>query len=158
MRLVALTIAAFLATAAPAVAQTDIGGSVDSLLTLELDEPSGFDTFPSGAGEHDLLARARVTSTANRAQLSVADGDVASGGRLGRMASSSSVLDLPLEARIGDSPFEPLNAAVDPILASFGPVSNERVNIRLLQRIGAGERPRGTYTKTLLITLSANAP
>ena len=45
------------------------------------------------------------------------------------------------------------------MLAEFrGPVANERATIRLRQRIGAGERPRGTYAKTLLITLSANAP
>jgi hypothetical protein len=74
------------------------------------------------------------------------------------MASSASVLDEPLEARVGSDPFQPLNTAIDPILAEFGPVSNERVTIRLRQRIDAGERPRGTYTKTLLITLSSNAP
>jgi len=147
-----------LATASPALAQTDVGGSVDSLLELSLDEPSGFESFPPGPGEHDLVVRARITSTGNRALLSVADGDIASGNRLGRMAGSTSLLDTPLEARVGTNPFEPLNAAVDPILAEFGPVANERVNIRLQQRIGAGERPRGTYTKTLLITLSANAP
>jgi hypothetical protein len=37
-------------------------------------------------------------------------------------------------------------------------VSNERVTIRLRQRIDSGERPRGTYEKTLLITLSSTAP
>ncbi len=160
MRLAAVAAAAtglLLVTASPAVAQTDIGGSVDSLLKLSLDDASGFDTF-DGPGEYDMIVRARVTSTGNRALLSVADGDIASGTRLGRMASSASLLDNPLDARVGSSPFEPLNAAVDPILAEFGPVANERVNIRLQQRIGAGERPRGTYTKTLLITLSANAP
>jgi hypothetical protein len=88
----------------------------------------------------------------------VADGDIASGNRLGRLAGGGSLLDEPLEARVGSNPFEPLNAAVDPVLAEFGPVANERVTIRLLQRIAAGERPRGTYSKTLLITLSANAP
>jgi len=144
--------------ASPAAAQTDVGGSVDSLLSLQIDDPSGFDSFPRGAGEYDLLVRARITSTANRALVSVADGDIASGNRLGRLAGGGSLLDEPLEARAGSNPFEPLNAAVDPILAEFGPVANERVSIRLQQRIGAGERPRGTYTKTLLITLSANAP
>jgi hypothetical protein len=32
------------------------------------------------------------------------------------------------------------------------------VTIRLRQRIDSGERPRGTYEKTLLITLSSTAP
>lgn len=161
MRLAAVAAAVLLPlVAAPsALAQdTDIGGSVDSLLRLGLDDDvSGFETF-DGPGEYDLLIRASVTSTANHATLSIADGDIASGNRLGRMAGGGSLLDEPLEARVGSAAFEPLDAAVDPILAAFGPVSNERVNIRLLQRIRGGERARGTYEKTLLITLSANAP
>ena len=111
--------------------------------------PSGFASFPAGPGEHDLIVRARITSTGNRTCVSVADGDVASGRRLGRMASSASVLDEPLEARVGSDPFQPLNTEIDPILAEFGPVSNERVTIRLRQRIDAGERPRGTYDEDL---------
>ena len=158
MRLLALAVGALLLAAAPAAAQTDVGGTVPSMLSLELDDASGFASFPAGPGEHDLVVRARITSTGNRAFVRVADGDVASGRRLGRMASNASVLDEPLEARVGSDPFQPLNTAIDPILAEFGPVSNERVTIRLRQRIDSGERPRGTYTKTLLITLSSNAP
>ena len=148
----------WLLASAPAAAQTDVGGAVPSMMELELDDPSGFDSFPAGPGEHELAVHARITSTGNRAFVRVADGDVASGRRLGRMASSSSVLDEPLEARVGSDPFQPLDTAIDPILAEFGPVANERVTIRLRQRINAGERPRGTYDKTLLITLSSNAP
>jgi hypothetical protein len=158
VRALLLAVLFLLLAAAPAAAQTDVGGSVPSMLELKLDEPSGFASFPAGPGEHDLLVRTRITSTGNRAFVRVADGDVVSGRRLGRMASSASVLDEPLEARVGSDPFQPLNTSIDPILAEFGPVSNERVTIRLRQRIDAGERPRGTYTKTLLITLSSNAP
>jgi hypothetical protein len=158
MRMLVATVAAVVLAAAPAAAQTDVGGSVPSMLELQLDDPSGFDTFPAGPGEHELTVRARITSTGNRALVRVADGDVASGRRLGRMASSRSVLEQPLEARVGSDPFQPLDTAIDPILAEFGPVANERVTIRLRQRIDAGERPRGTYDKTLLITLSSNAP
>jgi len=153
-----LAVGLLLLAAAPAAAQTEVGGTVPSMISLELDDPSGFASFPAGPGEHDLLVRARITSTGNRAYVRVADGDVVSGRRLGRMASSASVLDEPLEARVGSDPFQPLNTAIDPILAEFGPVSRERVTIRLRQRIDAGERPRGTYTKNLLITLSSNAP
>jgi hypothetical protein len=158
VRSLVLAGALLLLAAAPAAAQTEVGGTVPSMLSLELDDPSGFSSFPAGPGEHDLIVRARVTSTANRAFVRVADGDVASGRRLGRMASGGSLLDEPLEARVGSDPFQPLNTEIDPILAEFGPVSRERVTIRLRQRIDAGERPRGTYNKTLLITLSANAP
>jgi hypothetical protein len=157
VRSLVLAAGLLLLAAAPAAAQTEVGGTVPSMLSLELDDPSGFASFPAGPGEHELTVRARITSTANRAFVSVADGDVASGRRLGRMASGASVLDEPLEARVSDA-FQPLNVAIDPILAELGPVSNERVTIRLRQRIGAGERPRGTYSKTLLITLSSNAP
>ena len=145
--------------AAPAAAQVDIGGSVPSMLQLTIDEPDGFATFPPGPGEHELAIRTRVTTTTNHATLSVVDGDLTSGRRLGRMASDSSVLDRPLEARVGSDPFQPLDVSIDPVLAEFrGPVANERATIRLRQRIEAGERPRGTYDKTLLITLSSTAP
>ena len=154
----AVAVGVLLLAAAPASAQTEVGGTVPSMLSLQLDDASGFASFPAGPGEHELTVRARITSTANRAFVRVADGDVASGRRLGRMAGSASLLDEPLEARVGSDPFQPLNTAIDPILAEFGPVANERVTIRLRQRIGAGERPRGTYIKTLLITLSSNAP
>ena len=91
-------------------------------------------------------------------RLSIADGDVTSGSRLGRMAGGAA-LDAPLEARVGAAAFQPLDASIDPLLAVFRePVANEPATIVLRQRIGAGERPRGTYDKTLLITLSSKAP
>ena len=158
MRALVLAVLFLLLAAAPAAAQTDVGGTVPSMLELRLDDPSGFASFPAGPGAHEFVVHARITSTGNRAFVRVADGDVASGRRLGRMASSASVLDEPLEAHVGSDPFQPLDTTIDPILAEFGPVANEHVAIRLRQRIGAGERPRGTYTKTLLITLSSNAP
>jgi hypothetical protein len=150
--------ACMLAATAPAAAQTDVGGTVPSVLELAIDDPSGFSSFPAGPGEHELVIPTRITSTANRALLSVVDGDLTTGGRLGHLASSGSVLDQPLEARVGSDPFQPLDVSIDPVLAEFGPVSRERARIRLRQRIEAGERPRGTYTKTLLITLSSTAP
>ena len=116
MRPAALALAAAaagLAAAAPAAAQdpgTEVGGTVPSYLALGLDDPEGFATFPAGAGEYELRIRARVTTTDGRVPLSVADGDVASGGRLGRLAGSASVLDAPLEARVGAAAFQPLDA------------------------------------------------
>ncbi len=150
------------AAAAPAAAQdpgTEVGGTVPSYLALGLSDPEGLATFPAGAGEYELAVRARVTTSDAGATLSVADGDVTSGSRLGRLASDAGVLDAPLEARIGAAAFQPLDARLDPVLAAFRrPVANAAATIRLRQRIGAGERPSGTYAKTLLITLSADAP
>jgi hypothetical protein len=128
-------------------------------MALSLDAPDGFATFPAGPGEHTLRVRARVTSSDGGVRLGVADGDVASGGRRGRMAAGGAVLDAPLEARVGPAAFQPLDAAIDPLLAVFRrPVANAATTIELRQRIGAAERPRGSYAKTLLITLSSNAP
>jgi hypothetical protein len=157
MKRAAFAIALVLALA-PATAHaqgTDVGGTVPSYMALALDAPEGFATFPAGPGEHVLRVRARVTSTDRNVQLSVADGDVAGGARLGRMGS----LDAPLEARIGAAAFQPLDAAFDPLLTLFRePVANKAATIELRQRIGAAERPSGTYDKTILITLSPNAP
>jgi hypothetical protein len=158
-RAVPVAVAGLLLTALPAAAQTDVGGNVPSQLQLSLDEPHGFATFPAGPGEHELAIRIRATSTTTRAMVSVVDGDLTSGRRLGHLASRASVLKEPLEARVGSTAFQPLDATIDPLLAEFQrPLANERVTIRLRQRIRDGERPRGTYTKTLLITLSANGP
>jgi hypothetical protein len=158
-RAVVVAVAGLLLTALPAAAQTDVGGSVPSQLQLWLDEPQGFASFPAGPGEHELAIRIRATSTTTRALVSVVDGDLTSGRRLGHLASRASVLKEPLEARVGSAAFQPLDSTLDPLLAEFQrPLANERLTIRLRQRIAAGERPRGTYNKTLLITLSANAP
>ena len=151
-------LACLLTAAAPAAAQTDVGGTVPSTIDLAIDDPSGFDSFPAGPGEHELVISTRITSTTSRALLSVVDGDVVTGRRIGHLASNASVLDEPLEARVGSEAFQPLDVSLDPVLAEFGPVARERVRIRLRQRIDAGERPRGTYTKTLFITLSSTAP
>jgi hypothetical protein len=159
-RRVTLATALALSLLAPAAhAQgTDVGGTVPSYMALSLDEPDGFATFPAGPADHELRVRARVTSSDGGVRLSIADGDVTSGSRLGRMAGGAA-LDAPLEARVGAAAFQPLDASIDPILAVFRePVANEPATILLRQRIGAGERPRGTYDKTLLITLSSKAP
>ena len=103
--------------------------------------------------------RTRVTASDAQARLSVADGDRTDGRALGHLASAASVLSEPLEARVGSAAFQSLDANVDPLLAVWRrPVANERTTVHLRQRIAAGERPRGTYEKTVLITLSPQAP
>lgn len=138
---------------------TPVGGTVPSYLALSLDESIGFARFPAGPGTYELEVRARVTASDSRARLSVADGDLADGRALGHLASGASVLSQPLEARVGAAAFQGLDAAVDPLLALWRePVASERATVHLRQRIAAGERPRGTYEKTVLITLSPQAP
>jgi hypothetical protein len=138
---------------------TPVGGIVPSFLKLVVDDAAGFGAFPAGPGEYELAIHARVTASDPRSQLTVADGDVADGRRLGRLASAASVLAEPLEARAGDGAFASLDATVDPLLEVFSrPVAGERVTVRLRQRIEAGERPRGSYSKTIFLTLSPEAP
>ena len=48
--------------------------------------------------------------------LSIADGEVVSGSKLGHLTSGSKRLPLALEARVGKSAFQPLDSAVDPLL------------------------------------------
>jgi hypothetical protein len=156
----AVAVVAAGAASLPARAQvTDVGGTVEGTLELGLDAPAGFERFPAGPGEHELVVRARVTSTVIGARLSVADGDTASGRRLGRLANATTRLAQPLEAAAAGSAFLPLDTAVDPVLAVFRqPLANAPVEVRLRQRIDAGERPRGQFGKTILVTLSSNAP
>jgi hypothetical protein len=140
MRRPVLALLALLSLAAvPAAAQaqdTDVGGSVPSMLELSLGDVA-LGRLPARG---ELTVRARVTSTTSRTWLSAVDED------LGRSS---------LEARVGRSAFAPLDLSIDPLLAVFRhPVANERATIRLRRRGGAG----GSGTETVLITVSPDAP
>lgn len=134
-----LVLAALALAAMPAVAQaqdTDVGGSVPSMLELTLGDVS-LGRLPA---DGDLTTRVRVTSTTNRTALSAVDED------LGRS---------PIEARIGSTAFQPLDLSIDPLLAVFRrPVANERATIRLRRRPGA----RVPSRTTVLITVSPDGP
>jgi len=159
-RAIAVTAAGLLLIAPAAAAQeTEIGGEVPSFLSLSFDEPSGFAKFPARPGTHELPIRVCVTATDGPTHLLVADGDLASGRGLGRMASRSGPLAQPLEARVGSGVFQGLDTPIDPLLTEWtDPVANAPATVTLRQRIEPGERPRGTYGKTILITLSSDAP
>ena len=159
----ATAVAALLAPGAPALAQgTDIGGRVDSVLELSLDEASGFDALGPGPGAHTIDIVARVTTTdEQRTQLSIGDGDVVRGPLLGRLPSATAApLRQPLEARVGRTgAFLPLDAQVDPLLGIWdGPVSNARARIQLRQRVEGGETPSTELEKTVTITVSPDVP
>jgi hypothetical protein len=134
-----LVLAALALAVVPAAAQaqdTDVGGSVPSVLELTLSDVS-LGRLPANG---DLTARVRVTSTINRTALSAVDED------LGRS---------PIEARVGSSVFQPLDLSIDPLLAVFRrPVANERATVRLRRRPGA----RVPSTTTVLITVSPDGP
>jgi hypothetical protein len=150
--------------AVPAQAQTppvdggtQVGGHVDSYLELILSQPSGFSTFKR-SGSYQLSFKALATGTENLTQLSLADGDAASGAKLGHLASGSRALPDPLEARVGSSSaFQPLDAAVDPLLTHWSrPITRQAATITLRQQVRG--KPSGTYHKILLVTLSPETP
>lgn len=138
---------------------TEVGGAVPSFIELSVGDAGGFSAFPAGPGVHELGVPVTVTATAGGAELSIADGDIAAGSRRGRLSSGDSTLSRPLEARVGATPFQPLDSALDPLLERFrGPVANAGRTLQLRQVIEAGEQPQGTYSKTILITVSAAGP
>ena len=138
---------------------TDVGGTVPSFLKLAVEDVAGFASFLTApASTNARAAHPRRPPRTARARLTVADGDAADGRQLGHLASAGSVLSEPLEARAGGA-FASLDATVEPLLEVFSrPVANELTTVRLRQRVAAGERPRGTYNKTIYVTLSPDAP
>jgi hypothetical protein len=156
LRLLVATACAAL-SATPALAQdpgTEVGGDVPDVLQLSIADVEGFASFSSGPAERTLTVPIWVTSTGARAVVTMEDGD----GGTGRMTSGSSALRLPVERRVSGA-FAPLSAAsADPLAVFTQPVSNAPVRIRLRQRIAPGERPSGTYEKSIFITLSTSTP
>jgi hypothetical protein len=154
------------ATAAPvALAQTPdpvnggttIGANVASSLELILSQPkASFATF-SKAKTYSTSFDALVVTTEPGAQLSLADGEVASGSKMGRLASGRKLLPLPLEARVGKKSFTTLNAPVASMLTSWNePVSRAKATVNLRQKVRA--KATGSYRKVLLVTLSNETP
>jgi hypothetical protein len=89
--------------------------------------------------------------------LSLADGDATSGSKRGHLASGSKRLPDPLEARVGNAAFQPLDDAVDPLLARWAkPIAREAAKVTLRQKVKG--KPSGTYRKVVLVTLSSETP
>ncbi len=155
----AVAVAAPLASAQtpPVDGGTTIGGSVPSFLELIISQPkSSFATFTS-AKTYSTSFDVAVTTTDGSTQLSLADGDIATGSKMGRLAAGSKLLPLPLEARVGKSAFAPLNTSVDPQLTKWTDVQNRgKATVNLRQQVKS--KVKGSYRKVLLVTLSTEAP
>jgi hypothetical protein len=154
--------AAGLAAGAP-VAAAQTGGSgevisvVPSTLELVLGQPkSTFATF-SSAKTYTTSFNVAVTSTNERAQLSIADAEVTTGSKMGRLASGSKLLPDPLEARVGKTAFAPLDTAVEAQLTRWTAIqANAEARVDLRQTVE--KKTSGSYRKVLLVTLSADTP
>jgi hypothetical protein len=141
----------------PITGGTQIGGSVPSFLELILNQPtSGFTTFPK-AKTYTASFDVAITTTDPTAVLSLADGEVATGSKLGHLASGPKRLPLPLEARVGKSAFQRLDTAVDPLLTKWTQASTRaKTTVNLRQQVTG--KASGSYRKVLLVTLSTETP
>jgi hypothetical protein len=73
------------------------------------------------------------------------------------MSAGSRRLPDPLEARVGNAAFQPLDEAADPLLGRFaGPKSRLKSKVTLRQKVRS--KPSGTYRKVLLVTASSETP
>lgn len=157
---IAATAAGALAlTPATALAQDpgmDLTANIPSYLELILGQPdTGFGKFAS-AKTYSTSFAVKATSTLPGSYLAVEDGD-ATGKKVGRLASGSKVLSLPLEARVGKATFASLDAPVwTPLTKWSAPHSNSSAKVDLRQTVEA--KTSGSYRKLLLVTLSTETP
>jgi hypothetical protein len=153
-------LATCLALAAIAHAQFPTpGGTVPSTLAVSLDEPTPFRRI----GRSDFFTatiRARVTATDVPTRLSLIDGAVTAGRRLGHMAGGNSILSPALEVTVGPGPgaFRSLDTAPPRPLKTWNrPLSGEEAKIRLRQKAPHARALRN-HGKLLLVTLTAGGP
>lgn len=132
---------------------------MENTLALGFEESVGFPAFGTGPSSHALTIRIGVTATTLTSRLTIADGDASAAPRRGHLVRGTDLLAAPLEARVGAAAFQGLDRPLDPLLLTFtGPVASGPASVQLRQRVLRGERARGVYTKTVLITLSADGP
>ena len=155
----AMAVAAPMASAqtAPVDGGTTIGGSVPSFLELIISQPkSSFASF-TAAKTYSTSFDVAVTTTDPTSQLSLTDGEVATGSKMGRLAAGKKLLPLPLEARVGKSAFAPLNTPVDAQLTKWSSEQTRaKATVNLRQQVKS--KVKGSYRKVLLVTLSTDTP
>jgi hypothetical protein len=160
LALAAAVLLASLALAALARAQGSPtpGGTVPSTLALSLSEPSPFKRI-GRSDTYTATIRAEVTATDVPTRLSLADGEVTAGPRLGHLVRGSRILSPALQAAVANGgPYRSLDAPLPPPLKSWSePLAGATAKIRLRQRAPGAHSLRG-YRKLLLVTLTAAGP
>jgi hypothetical protein len=160
-----LAVTALSAVAAPAaLAQTppisggtEIGGSVPSFLELIISQPSATLSSFKKAKTYSSSFDVQITATDEGTVLSLADGDVATGKKMGHLASGKKSLPLPLEARAGKGAFQPLNQTVDPLLTRWSDAATRsKATVNLRQKVKG--KASGSYRKVLLVTAMPDTP
>ncbi|RKQ88367.1 aldose 1-epimerase, partial [Solirubrobacter pauli] len=141
-----------------------ISGAVPSTLGLTLGTHASFGTFTPGATTtYEASMPASVTSSYSDATLSISDPSAVANGHLVNGAFS---LPEPLQARARNAANTATtyanvgsSASPLPLLTWNGPVSNNPVTLGFSQPIKATDPLlRGTYNKTLTLTLSTTTP
>ena len=137
-------------------------GTVPATLSLTLGQAGSFGPLiPGVANTYKTSTTANVLSTAGDATLSVSDPDTAHPGHL---VNGSFFLPQALQANATDaakpaSAFAPLGSSPLTLLTYGGPVTNDAVTIGFQQPIASTDALRtGSYTKTLVFTLSTTTP
>ncbi len=161
MRRVARTAGVMLALLSPgtALAQDgpEIGGTVEGVLRLEIEESASLGAFPAAAGTAETTLTTKIVATDGPVTLSVADGDRTEGSQLGRLVAGGSPLASPLEAAAGSGAFAALGG--EPVLREWSrEIGLTTTVVRLRQRLSARELRRGPAPKTVLVTASVGAP
>jgi hypothetical protein len=157
-----LTLALLALTAVPAQAQTppvndgtNVGGDVTSSLELVLPQANGLASLKR-AGTFTFSFNVLLTTTEpGRAQLDIVDGDASSGSKLGHMSAGSKRLPDPLEARVGNAAFQPLDETFEPFSLK-GPFTRKTSKVTLRQKVRS--KPSGSFHKLLLVTASSETP
>ena len=144
----------FLRTDAP---PTTVSGTVPGTLALSIGPGVSFGAFTPGvARDYAGTTTANVTSTAGDAALTVTDPSATAPGRLVNGAFS---LPQAVEARVAPSAFGAISGTPLALKTYAGPVSNDPVPLDFRQSIGAADALRtGTYSKTVVFTLSTTTP
>lgn len=145
-----------------------VGGSVPSVLSLSLSQPSGFSPVAQmrakrRVGRAERLYTATiylaVTATETPTLLSIADGEASGDRRRGRLSRGTAVLSPALRAAAGRGAYRSLDRSVDLQLAQWSqPLANQTATIRLRQAYPGSARALRRYHKLLLVTVTAGGP
>jgi hypothetical protein len=135
----------------------NVSGTVPATLSLTVGGPATFGAFAPGvARDYSTTLGANVVSTGGDAALTVTDTDATAPGKL---VNGAFALASPVKARVGAAAFEAISGTPLGLKSYGGPISNDAVTVDLQQSIGSTDPLRtGTYSKTLVFTLSTTSP
>ena len=141
-----------------------VSGSVPATLSLKLDQAPTFTPFQPGvANDYAASMTASVVSSAGDANLSVGDPSATATGHLvnGTYSLPSALQAKATSPAGAGGAFANVGSTATPtsLLSYAGPVANDPVTLQFQQHIGASDALRtGTYSKTLVFTLSTTTP